>query len=123
MGDIGVKEVVDGREYFTEIRGRKNDCFYFDDGSTLTYFAIDGVVVSFANRVMQMKFVQKDYENILLYVVKDPTNKESKEQLEVEITVAMKKVCPEKVKYSFEWLDVIEPEKSGKIRMMVSEIQ
>jgi len=72
---------------------------------------------------MQMKFVQKDYENILLYVVKDPTNEESREQLEAEITVAMKKVCPEKVKYSFEWLDVIEPEKSGKIRMMVSEIQ
>lgn len=122
VGDIGRKELIDGREYITEIRGRKNDVFYFDDGSVITYYALDGIVVKFANQIMQMKFIQKDYYNILLQVVKDPVSEYTKNELQIAISKEMNKICPPSVEYQFDWVEVIEPESNGKIRMMVSEI-
>lgn len=122
VGDIGKIEDIDGFEYFTEIRGRKNDCFYFENGTCITYYALDGIVVKMATDVMQMKFIQENYRRIKIIVVQDPKSAKSQMEIEKNVTDEMRKVCPNEVEFAYSWVEVIEPNSNGKIRMMESKV-
>lgn len=123
VGDVAILDYVDGRECFTEICGRKNDFFIVEEDKMITYYALDGVVVAFANDVMQMRFIQRKRDEILVQVVKDPNSKKTKDELREEITERLKQAVSPKVLYSYEWIDEIPLGENGKFKMMIKEMQ
>lgn len=120
--DLGKSYVKDGLRYFTAIEGRMNDLVKHEDGvesSALMLMRIANHTVGLS----QFKFVQESYHDMLIQLVEDPYNRsKTKEEIEEHFIKSVKDLYGDEFRIRVEWLDVIEPEKTGKQRCFVCKI-
>ena len=120
--DLGKSYVKDGLRYFTAIEGRMNDLVKHEDGvesSALMLMRIANHTVGLS----QFKFIQESYHDMTIQLVADPYNQsKSKEEIEQHFIDSVRELYGDEFAIRTEWLDVIEPEKTGKQRCFVCKV-
>ena len=120
--DLGKSYVRDGLRYFTAIEGRMNDLVKHEDGvesSALMLMRIANHTVGLS----QFKFIQESYHDMTIQLVPDPYNKsKTKQEIEQHFIDSVRELYGDEFRIRVEWLDVIEPEKTGKQRCFVCKI-
>ena len=120
--DLGKSYVKDGLRYFTAIEGRMNDLVKHEDGvesSALMLMRIANHTVGLS----QFKFIQESYHDMTIQLVADPYNQsKSKEEIEQHFIDSVRELYGDEFAIKTEWLDVIEPEKTGKQRCFVCKV-
>lgn len=113
-----------GLPYLTDLKGRLNDMLYFEDGSTVDYHSFYSVMER-RKDILQFRIIQKTYHLLEVQLVR---NNEAatlpNEKICQEIEDAIRKIIRlPQVKYQFTWHEELMPDKNGKRRFIVSEIQ
>lgn len=120
--DLGKSYVKNGLRYFTAIEGRMNDLVKHENGvesSALMLMRIANHTVGLS----QFKFIQESYHDMLIQMVEDPFNKSmSRKEIEQHFIDSVHELYGDEFRIRIEWLDVIEPEKTGKQRCFVCNI-
>ena len=120
--DLGRSFVKNGLRYFTAIEGRMNDLVKHEDGvesSALMLMRIANHTVGLS----QFKFIQDSYHDMRIQLVPDPYNtSKTREEIEDHFIRSVKELYGDEFDIHVEWLDVIEPEKTGKQRCFVCRI-
>jgi phenylacetate-coenzyme A ligase PaaK-like adenylate-forming protein len=120
--DLGKSYVKDGLRYFTAIEGRMNDLVKHEDGvesSALMLMRIANHTVGLS----QFKFIQESYHDMTIQLVEDPYNRsKTREEIENHFIKSVQDLYGDEFRIHVEWLDVIEPEKTGKQRCFVCKI-
>lgn len=121
--DIGSSYVEDGLRYFTTIHGRMNDLVKHEkdaDSSALQLMRIANHTVGLS----QFRFVQKTYHDMLIQLVRDQMNETfTNEEIEQHFVAEVQKLYGEEFDIKIEWLDELPPEKTGKQRCFVCEVE
>jgi phenylacetate-coenzyme A ligase PaaK-like adenylate-forming protein len=120
--DLGRSFVKNGLRYFTAIEGRMNDLVKHEDGVESSAL----MLMRIANRTVglsQFKFIQDSYHDMRIQLVPDPYNtSKTREEIEDHFIRSVKELYGDEFDIHVEWLDVIEPEKTGKQRCFVCRI-
>lgn len=122
IGDIVETVVEDGVTYISDILGRADDWLEFEDGELLP-FHYPYELMEHIHDIAQFRFIQKDYHHIHIMLVLRKDTARTKEEIEAQILEEIQKIIRYDIHYDFTWLDLIRPDPSGKIRMVVSEIK
>ena len=112
-----------GVSYIMEIYGRLNDRIFFEDGLSTDWLSFYTVMEK-RKDILQFRVVQKTYRDIEVQVVKNqPFVTKSDDQIEKELEAGIRNIIkrPE-INYVFTWHDELKPDKNGKRRYIVSEI-
>jgi len=122
-GDIGIlsDEVCTcgrGLPLLKEIQGRSTDFVVAQDGTVLHGLALIYVLRDLAG-VKQFKIIQEDIDNVSVQIVADSDYSKDDEHI---IRTEFRKRLGQGVHVSVDYLDVIEKEKSGKFRYVVSKV-
>jgi phenylacetate-CoA ligase len=123
-GDIGVLSddacpCGRGLPLLQEIQGRATDFVIAQDGTVLHGLALIYVLRDLPG-VGEFKIVQQNLEQTSVQIVREEGFQEDYETI---ITTEFKKRLGADVEIDFEYVDVIEKEKSGKFRYVVSHVQ
>lgn len=123
IGDEGeIFTGADGLKYIKRINGRCNDWLVFDDGSYINYQQFN-VATQTRNDILQFRFIQEDYNNITIQLVKAQWATAENETIEQELEAEFKKlILKNNINYHFQWLEEIPPDENGKKRMIISKI-
>ena len=120
--DLGRSYVKDGIRYFTDIEGRMNDLVKHEggaDSSALQLMRIANHTVGLS----QFRFIEETYHDMKIELVADPFNTSmSKEQIEERFIEEVTKLYGDEFKITIEWLDELEPDKTGKQRCFVCNV-
>jgi phenylacetate-CoA ligase len=120
LGDtVEIKE-VNGVKYITRILGRTNDTIKNRDGSSFSWLHIYRVMSDITD-IMQFRVIQKSYEKLLFVLAAKGLN--NQRMIEIEKTILERILLwggPTKI--NFEWCERINPDSTGKIRMVISEV-
>lgn len=122
IGDVVDTFVEDGIRYISDIKGRVDDWLKFSDGELLP-FHYPYELMEHIEGIAQFRFIQKDYTNIHIMLVHQKNTTKTKEEIERQILKEVHELIKYDITYEIEWLDIIKPDPSGKIRMVVSEIK
>jgi phenylacetate-CoA ligase len=131
LGDIGVpsaeKDCSCGRRFpmMKLVEGRQEELLTLRDGRRLSPLAIGDCMCAFKyfHDIAQYRFVQKKIDSFRI-MVKKRTGGISTELLESELTVHVKRVLNIRdATVDVEFVGEMPPDKSGKIRKVVSEIK
>lgn len=115
-GDLVIKKTMeDGRLYFTEILGRKNDMLYTTDKKMVHYFDSICFLEEYMD-IKQFQLIQEDYYNFRWIL-----NTKNHEYEDI-IVSRCKKLFGEDSNWTFEYVDEIPKLKSGKLRVTVCNI-
>ncbi|HHW94763.1 MAG TPA: phenylacetate--CoA ligase family protein [Mogibacterium sp.] len=121
--DLGSSYVKDGLRYFTKIHGRMNDLVKHEkgaDSSALQLMRIANHTVGLS----QFRFVQKSYHDMLIQLVRDPFNLTlTNEEIEEHFITEVQKLYGDEFDIKIEWLEELPPEKTGKQRCFVCEVE
>lgn len=121
--DLGKSFVKDGVRYFTAIEGRMNDLVKHENGadsSALQLMRIANHTVGLS----QFRFIEETYHDMKIQLVADPFNKSmTKEQIEERFITEVEKLYGDEFKITIEWMDELPPEKTGKQRCFVCNVQ
>jgi len=123
LGDqVQLETLSGGVKGLRRIKGRENDMIFNRDGSYYTFSTIYQLMLNIEG-VKQFRIVQKTYDDLVFYIVKTRESECSDE--------AIKRVVSERAKsqfymgtknLSFEFVDELQPNPSGKMRVLISEI-
>ena len=122
IGDIVDLEEVDGLDYILKISGRCNDVFHWKSGKQTIYKRLEDINMGLKD-IFQIRFIQKSYDTVVLQVVTDAKTEKTTEELEAYLKSLYKDQFDDDTEIVFEWRDALPPDKNGKIRVMVSEIE
>lgn len=122
VGDSAVMKVKGGVHFITEVEGRMNDYFRYEDGRVTSFFEVTPVIAHCAD-ILQIRFIQKTYDLIQVEIVRDEKAKMSEKELEEYLTTSLNKIFKKPFRIEFEWKKVIPPDKNGKLRMIVCEVK
>ena len=122
VGDSAVMKVKGGVHFITEVEGRMNDYFRYEDGRVTSFFEVTPVIAHCAD-ILQIRFIQKTYDLIHVEIVRDEKAKMSEKELEEYLTTSLNKIFKKPFRFEFEWKKVIPPDKNGKLRMIVCEVK
>lgn len=121
--DLGKSYVKDGIRYFTDIEGRMNDLVKHEggaDSSALQLMRIANHTVGLS----QFRFIEETYHDMKIELVADPFNTSmSKEQIEERFITEVTKLYGDEFNIKIEWLDELEPDKTGKQRCFVCNVE
>lgn len=121
--DIGKSFVKDGIRYFTDIEGRMNDLVKHEggaDSSALQLMRIANHTVGLS----QFRFIEETYHDMVIELVADPFNTSmSKEQIEERFITEVTKLYGDEFKITIKWLEELEPDKTGKQRCFVCNVE
>ena len=121
--DLGKSYVKDGIRYFTDIEGRMNDLVKHEggaDSSALQLMRIANHTVGLS----QFRFIEETYHDMVIELVADPFNTSmSKEQIEERFITEVTKLYGDEFKITIKWLDELEPDKTGKQRCFVCNVE
>lgn len=119
-------QAVAGREYgatvITEIQGRMNDFIQHENGEVTTFFMI-APIFAHCEEIVQMRLLQKAYDRIVIQAVLSAKTKKSRAEIEQDMISQLKGRLRQPMQIDFEWLPVIPPDKNGKLRLIVNEIE
>jgi phenylacetate-coenzyme A ligase PaaK-like adenylate-forming protein len=121
--DLGKSYVKDGIRYFTDIEGRMNDLVKHEggaDSSALQLMRIANHTVGLS----QFRFIEETYHDMKIELVADPFNTSmSKEEIEDRFITEVTKLYGDEFKIKIEWLEELEPDKTGKQRCFVCNVE
>ena len=122
IGDRATSATLDGVRYIKSIQGRVNDLVKHENSpetSALYLMKIPNGIVGIA----QFKFIQESYHDMRILLVKDPNNNaHTKEEIESFFRKKMAELFNDEFTLHFDWLEVIPPDKNGKMRCFACEI-
>lgn len=123
IGDRATSVTLDGVRYIKSIQGRVNDLVKHengDDTSALELMKIPNGIVGIA----QFRYIQESYHDMRIQLVKDPHNDaHTVEEFEAFFEEKMHALFGEEFRLHFEWMDVIPPEKNGKMRCFACHME
>lgn len=122
IGDVVKFGLKNGYDYLYEINGRKQDIFYWDDGTRTTHKDI-WLISRKLEDIYQIRFIQEDYHVLRIQAVQDKKSERSREDMEDYLKECYSPIIPQKTEIVCEWLNEIVPEKNGKIRNMISKVK
>lgn len=122
-GDLAKSFVKDGIRYFTDIVGRMNDLLKHEDGTCSSYAQLM-LIINHAPGISQFRIIQESYHDLLLQLVADMFDKSAgKEETEAELTRMFTEAFGDEFRLKFEWLSELPPDKTGKLRCLVCNIE
>lgn len=121
VGDRAVMRTSQGVHFITDMEGRLNDYFRYEDGRVTSFFEVTPTIAHCPD-ILQIRFIQKSYDRIHVQIVRDEHASMNERQLEEYITVNLNKVFKKPFEFEFEWMKVIPPDKNGKLRMIICEV-
>jgi len=122
VGDRGIFENIDGRNYLVKIQGRQDDVLRFRNGGKTAYTSLWPVVAQ-CEDILQIRFIQESYDDVTLQIVQCGDSEKSHKEIEEFLTPKLQQKCADEIRFAYEWLNVIPPDPNGKIRMIVSKIK
>ena len=122
IGDSAVSKTKNGLRYVTDIKGRMNDYFYYENGEVTSFFEVTPVIAHCSD-ILQIRFIEETYDLIHVQIVRDEKAKMSREEIEEYVSVNLNKIFKKPFEFEFEWLDAIPPDPNGKLRMIVSKVK
>lgn len=122
VGDSAVMKTKGGVHFITEVEGRMNDYFRYEDGRVTSFFEVTPVIAHCPD-ILQIRFIQKAYDLIHVQIVRDEKAKMTQQELEEYLESNLNKIFKKPFRFEFEWRKVIPPDKNGKLRMIVCEVK
>ncbi|MBR0373977.1 MAG: hypothetical protein IJH91_05580 [Mogibacterium sp.] len=121
--DLVKSYTKDGLRYFTKIEGRMNDLIKHEndgDSSALMLYRMANKVVGLS----QFRFIEEDYHHMTIQLVPDPQNTSmTRDEIEDHFRKSMQKEYGDEFEVKIEWLDVLEPDETGKQRCFVCKVK
>lgn len=122
IGDQAVACFVDGVQEIKSISGRSNDLVLHADGtqsaSTGLRKVADGCLA-----ISQFRYVQTSVNTLRVVLVMSSSSTMNTGEVEAYFLDGIHELFGEEFNISFEWLTVIPPDKNGKMRCFVRDIQ
>ena len=81
IGDSAVSKTKNGLRYVTDIKGRMNDYFYYENGEVTSFFEVTPVIAHCSD-ILQIRFIEETYDLIHVQIVRDEKAKMSREEIE-----------------------------------------
>lgn len=102
------------------IDGRKADALYSQERGHISNANMSNVIKHLPNTIINIQFVQDKIDHILIRIVVDKNkyHKNSEKHILKEMTIRF----GEKMTYDIEYVDKIERSSSGKMRMIINQI-
>lgn len=120
VGDRAIMRTSQGVHFITNMEGRLNDYFRYEDGRVTSFFEVTPVIAHCPD-ILQIRFIQKNWDLIHVQIVRDENAKMTREELEEYLTTSLNKIFKKPFEFEFEWMQVIPPDKNGKLRMIICE--
>lgn len=121
--DLGASYVKDGLRYFTEIQGRMNDLVKHEDGVESSALMLMRIA-NHTTGLSQFRFIEESYHDMVIELVRDPYNtSKSKEEIEQHFIRSVQDLYGDEFKIHIKWMDVLEPEKTGKQRCFICNVK
>ncbi len=121
VGDRAVMRTSQGVHFITEVEGRLNDYFRYEDGRVTSFFEVTPVIAHCPD-ILQIRFIQKSWDLIHVQIVRDQDAKMTQAELEDYLVTSLNRIFKKPFSFEFEWMQVIPPDPNGKLRMIVCEI-
>ena len=120
LGDRLETENKNGLRVIKKVQGRLDDWVKFRDGTKLPYFRFYEVMTQHLE-VKQFRFIQENLGLMkVLVVLEDGIDKVEFENI---LLKDLRKDVSDKILYEIEYMNVIPPDPTGKIRMIISKIE
>ena len=110
-----------------KIQGRLDDLLVWRDGtrSGMGYFY--KIMSRFSSGISQFRIIQESYEHIRILIALSPRRDrdpdgESPQAIEEKLVGSLRKHLRPDIEYQVEFVDRIPPDKSGKLRIIVSKV-
>jgi phenylacetate-coenzyme A ligase PaaK-like adenylate-forming protein len=111
-----------GKRIIVAILGRSNDFITHRDGILTTFFMV-APIFAHSNEILQVRLIQKSYDDLVIQAVLDyDYPEECKSEVEERIVSEMNEKLKAPMNMTFDWVDVIEPDANGKLRLIVNEM-
>jgi len=121
LGDFVETENANGLQFIKKIKGRMDDWVLFSDGARIPFHAFYEIMER-RSEISQFRVIQESFSLIKIQLVLGASA--DKTAIEKTIMNDIKKEIKEYgVEYQFEWRDKIEPDPSGKLRMLISKVK
>ena len=113
----------DGLRYFTRIEGRMNDLVRHEKGGDSSAHKLYGMVNGLVG-LSQFRFIEESCHDMTIQLVPDPLCASlSREEIEEHFRKCMEKEYGDEFRVSIEWLDVLEPDQTGKQRCFICRVK
>ena len=121
LGDIVETREENGVTVICKVEGRQDDWIKFKDGTKVPFQHVYEMM-SPIEGIIKYKAIQEDYMHLVLKCVK---LNESYDTIAIEkkIQENAKEIFHDRIEVVVEWVDDIEVERNGKIRMLISKVQ
>ena len=114
-----------GMRKIEKIRGRLNDWLVWKDGtrSGMDYFY--KIMSGFSSSISQFRIIQESYEHIRILIVLSPllnSTQKTPNEIKKSLVENLKKNFRPEIEYEVEFKDIIPPDETGKVRMIISKV-
>lgn len=126
LGDTVEVEDRSGVKYITKILGRTNDVIKNKDGSFFQWMHINRIMFGITD-IIQFRVVQKSFDDLVFILASPEATQERKAEVEDLIKSRADEIfnngySETRKNITFEWCERINPDPTGKIRILVSEL-
>ncbi|MCR5161444.1 MAG: hypothetical protein K6C06_06690 [Lachnospiraceae bacterium] len=122
IGDKANCRMKNGVRFVTNVQGRMNDYFYYRTGEVTSFFEVTPVIAHCPD-ILQIRFIEETYDLIRVQIVRDDKAKMSREEIEEYLEKNLNKIFKHPFSFTFDWMDSIPPDKNGKLRMIVCNVE
>ena len=122
VGDQATSREENGVKFITSLKGRSNDFIQHENGEVTTFFMI-APVIAHAEDILQFRLIQKSYDLLVLQAVWDESSKNDRNAIEDSLREQLVSRLKAPMNIEFNWVDVIQPDKNGKLRLIVNEMK
>ena len=127
LGDIIEIKEEHGIKYITKILGRSNDVIKNIDGSIYQWMHVSRIMSGLTD-IRQFRVIQKSYKK-LVFVLAADKEISLKRKIEIERIISKRVIQylggtkeETRKEVMFEWCERIDPDQTGKVRMLISEV-
>ena len=122
VGDKAAAVNRDGVIYISDVKGRMNDAFKYENGEVTTFFEI-APIIAHCEDIIQIRFIQEDYNNITVQCVHNTEETaRGTDEIEADLTRRLNEKFKKPFALDFNWMNVIPPDDNGKLRMIVCKV-
>jgi phenylacetate-coenzyme A ligase PaaK-like adenylate-forming protein len=122
VGDRAVMRTSQGVHFITNMEGRLNDYFRYEDGRVTSFFEVTPVIAHCPD-ILQIRFIEETYDLIRVQIVRDDKAKMSRREIEEYLEKNLNRIFKHPFSFTFDWMDSIPPDKNGKLRMIVCNVE
>ena len=122
IGDKANCRMKDGVRFVTNVQGRMNDYFYYRTGEVTSFFEVTPVIAHCPD-ILQIRFIEETYDLIRVQIVRDDKAKMSRREIEEYLEKNLNRIFKHPFSFTFDWMDSIPPDKNGKLRMIVCNVE